>query len=334
MDDYKRRARLALSFAQRRRLQARSQTDVDQLLTHFMNVKYRDGEHSSYGGKPLAGWMAVCPECGKCGNFKLPRAGRALKGWRRLVPGRCRKPCPFPLVAALVVALIHLNELEVGLWVIVAFGFYLGPCECLRIQAEDLIAPVTGVSSHWGLLVAPEERGVATKVGAFDVSLLWDAPYLSFMNGVFQVLRSRPEGQPLWALDYPRVLEAFKRASMLIGADVVPCHMRHSGPSWERLKGVGALQQIQKRGRWASVKSLVRHEKHGRLATQMAEHSAAKQRWLLACERRVGEYVLGSRVADWPPPQRRRACFWTCSPAAGAWPGPSARRASRPSSGI
>ncbi|CAK0839797.1 unnamed protein product [Prorocentrum cordatum] len=243
MDDNKRRMRLALSFAQRRRFQARSQTDV----------------HSSYGVKLLAGWMDVYPEYGKYGKFKLPRA---------------------------------------GLWVIVACGFYFRPCECLGIQAEDLVAPVTGVSSHWGLLVAPEERGVATKVGAFDDNLLWDAPCLSFMNDVFQVLRSRPEGQPLCALDYPRVLKAFKRAFKLIGADAVPYHMRHSGPSWKRLKEMGALQQIQKRGRWASVKSLVRHEKHGRLAMQMAEHSAAKQRWLLACERRVGECVLGSRVAD------------------------------------
>ena len=62
------------------------------------------------------------------------------------------------------------------------------------------------------------------------------------------------------------------------------------------------MQQIQKRGRWASTQSLVRYEKHGRLAIQMSEHSEVKQRWLLGCERHVGEYVLGSKVVDWPPP--------------------------------
>ena len=109
MDDYRRRVKLALSFAKRRRLPARSGTDVDQLLTHFMNVKYRDGEHSSYGVKLLAAWMAIYPEFGKYGATHLPRTGRALKGWRRLVPGRTRKPYPSPIVAALVTALIHLG---------------------------------------------------------------------------------------------------------------------------------------------------------------------------------------------------------------------------------
>ena len=199
--------------------------------------------------------------------------------------------------------MIHMDELEVGLWVLVAFGFYLRPCECLRLQPEDLIKPVVGISNHWGLVIAPEERGVATKVGTYDDTLLWDAPYLSFMNGVFQVLHSRPHGQPLWALDYPHVLKSLREASKLLKVDIVPYHMRHSGPSWERLKGVRTLQQVQKRGRWASTKSLVRYEKHGRLAMQMGEHSDAMQRWLRACEQHVAEYVLGSKAVDWPPPQ-------------------------------
>ena len=37
------------------------------------------------------------------------------------------------------------------------------------------------------------------------------------MNGVFQVLRGRPQGAPLWALDYPHVLRALQQASKLIG---------------------------------------------------------------------------------------------------------------------
>eukprot|EP00959_Pyramimonas_sp_CCMP1952_P143361 3001359-Pyramimonas_sp.AAC.1 len=61
-----------------------------------MNTRYRDGEHSSHGVKLLAAWMAIYSEYCKNGVMKHPRSGRALKGWKRMVPGRTRKPCPFP----------------------------------------------------------------------------------------------------------------------------------------------------------------------------------------------------------------------------------------------
>ncbi|CAK0856481.1 unnamed protein product, partial [Prorocentrum cordatum] len=122
---------------------------------------------------------------------------------------------------------------------------YLMNPRCRDGEPEGPIAPVAGVTDCWGRPVASEERGVLTKVGAFNDALLWGAPYTLFMRGVFSVLHNKPHGRPMRLLDHPHMLKS--------------------------------MQQIQERRRRATAKCLIRYEEHVRLAMRRAEHSEARQ---------------------------------------------------------
>ena len=47
-----------------------------------------------------------------------------------------------------------------------------------------------------------------------------------------------------------------------------------------------------KRGRWRSMKSLARYERHARLAATLHELPAATQRYAQVCERRLEDIIL------------------------------------------
>eukprot|EP00959_Pyramimonas_sp_CCMP1952_P156896 3280993-Pyramimonas_sp.AAC.1 len=121
------------------------------------------------------------------------------------------------------------------------------------------------------------------------------------MNGPFEMLRRQDHGGPLWALECPRVLRVQRLAPKLIGVEVMPRRAGNSGPSWDMLRGVRTPRHIQKEGRQVSTKSLVRYEKHRRLATQLSEPSKARWAHFGGCEARVGECALGSRSVEWTP---------------------------------
>eukprot|EP00974_Lingulodinium_polyedra_P098559 9552518-Lingulodinium_polyedra.AAC.1 len=54
--------------------------------------------------------LHVVPELGKRGSSALPRAWRALKGWRRRCPGFSRRPVPFAVWAAVCHSLLAARE--------------------------------------------------------------------------------------------------------------------------------------------------------------------------------------------------------------------------------
>eukprot|EP00974_Lingulodinium_polyedra_P042505 4080718-Lingulodinium_polyedra.AAC.1 len=54
------------------------------------------------------------PGSGRCGRGVLPRAGRALQGWRRGGPARSRLPLPWEVVALLALTLVQLGGARHG----------------------------------------------------------------------------------------------------------------------------------------------------------------------------------------------------------------------------
>ena len=65
---------------------------VDESLTRLMTELYMLGHQSSEGDQLLAALLHFAPEWGKFGSCSIPRAWRALRGWRRRCPSRSRRP--------------------------------------------------------------------------------------------------------------------------------------------------------------------------------------------------------------------------------------------------
>ena len=68
----------------------------------------------------------------------------------------------------------------------------------------------------------------------------------------------------LWSFSYPEVAKIFSTAASSLGVPFTPYMLRHSGPSWDRLQNLRTLAEVQKRGMWQSMRSIIRYEQAAR----------------------------------------------------------------------
>ena len=99
-----------MTFARPRGLNLDHAEKVDALLVEFMNLQFLSGHQAYKGDRLIASWMHHRVMFSKVGAKRIPRALRALKGWRRLCPGRSRTPYPLAVwcgMAALMKEMGH-----------------------------------------------------------------------------------------------------------------------------------------------------------------------------------------------------------------------------------
>ena len=80
-----------------------------------------------------------------------------------------------------------------------------------------------------------------------------------------------------------------------------PYMLRHSGPSWDRLKGRRTLAEIQKRGLWASHRSVSRYEQAARIASEYQKIQQAMRLWMEDVTRKLEQYVLEGETVPGVP---------------------------------
>ena len=90
--------------------------------------------------------------------------------------------------------------------------------------------------------------------------------------------------QRFFQTDYHFLPEILPRAANNIGIETVPHQMKHSHASLDLVHNVRTLTACQKRCRWASLNSLKRNEKHGRL-NRLVESPLASDTNVLPCVR-------------------------------------------------
>ena len=264
----------------------RTVVQLDLLLVTYFTDLFAEGYESNIGAGTLAG---ICHYRGVVlGNCvgPLPRAARALRGWRQLLPPQMRLPFPLPALGAVVAVLIEAGLAEMGIFLALPCVAYLRPSECWRLTAASLVPPVSASLPHWGLIVHDAYLGVPGKTGIMDESVQLDQS--DWLIDPLRALASlRHPSESLWTFALPALRENFYRACLALRIEFLHPHlycMRHGGASFDLLAQKRPLASIKARGRWACDASLTRYAK----ATQMQRLTARLPKDVTA----YGEYAL------------------------------------------
>jgi hypothetical protein len=247
---------------------------LDAPIADYMMAEYLKGESADVGSTLLAAMAFFYPDLDAVhGSIKLPLARQALKGWRRLCPAVSRLAWPEELVFLIALEILCLptsvlpqaTRMQMCLATIFAMGCYWRPSETLGLRVCDCIATVVGAPSHeaWSFRLHPFERGVCSKTREFDDSVMVDLPpFKEFTKWLPKLIAGRDPMAPLfdftagmWGQMVTRVL-----ANLQIDRKFVLYLLRHSGASNDAFHKRRTIQEIKRRGRWLSDRSVRRYE--------------------------------------------------------------------------
>jgi hypothetical protein len=225
------------------------QPGLDERLPIYLQTLYFSGESPSRGEKLMAGLMYCHPEFSRFGGSRLPRSWKALRGWRRLCPGRSRAPEPRCFWAAVACHLAGRGLGQMGIFVLMAVSTYLRPGEMLSLKRGSVLPPAAGITRSYAVLVHPMEDGTRSKTGERDVSIMLDSKWLKWLDPALETLRAGDPELALWDFDYHLFTREFKKSvTALQSPHVVPYQMRHSGASCDRASRERSQEEVIKRG--------------------------------------------------------------------------------------
>jgi len=253
--------------------------NLDALVARWMEADFLDGQQSARGNKMIAAVRFAFPAARRGGQLSLPRAAKALKGWRLRAPTRTRLPLPWEVVALIAARLWEKGLPWMSFLTVLAFHCYLRPSEAHRLEVQDFVAPL-GVGSHkrWCLVLFRFEGGLSSKTNEFDETVRMDLAEFSFLEaGLATITRRSPMSAKAFVFTQIEFAKNFGAAAANCEVEVLkpePYQLRHSGPSYDRALGKRTLAEIKLRGRWKSDSSVRRYEKAGRVTQQLHRLSA------------------------------------------------------------
>ncbi|CAK0823925.1 unnamed protein product, partial [Prorocentrum cordatum] len=276
-------------------MKSRGDSVVDSALVSYLNGLYQAGTHLSWAEKLMAGVLHFNPDFSRYGARRLPRGWRCLRAWRRLEPPRTRKPWALALWCAMAWRMKARGSLQMAAFTLIAVSVYARPSSLLLLKPACLVPPAAGVCEFWTLRLFPEEEDLRDKTGLGDVSLELDSPWILFLDPVLRQMKKEGHPECLWNFTYPEYCKMFSLClqDLQVKAKVVPYQMRHSGASIDMARRRRRLADVQKRGQWKTNRSVVRYEKHARLAATWATLSSAQQNVFLVCEAQLADIILG-----------------------------------------
>ena len=281
---------------------------LDLLLLEYLEHLYFLGFNHSQGDYLLS---ALRYHDGGLNNRKLPRAHRAMQGFQRLAPGSSRAPLPYVAALAMAGCALASGCWEFALMLLLQFCCYLRPAELLSLTACQVIDPVRGSqTSHWALLLAPQEEKRSSKTNAFDESVLidWlDLPALG--RGLAWARRGKTARMSMWPYNQQQYNALFVRFAEMSGVSCLAPHpysLRHGGASFDALHKRRTLGEIRLRGRWRTDSSVARYNKHARVLKEVERLPLSTRVYGEQIGRRINEYLDRVIVAPTPPLLQQR----------------------------
>ena len=105
---------------------------VDRAITAYLNKLCHQGFPAWRGEKLMAGILFYESRFSRLGVAALPRAWRALRGWKRLCPGYSRRPLPLMFWAGLACTLAKQGQVCMGIMTLMMVSSYMRPGEAVR----------------------------------------------------------------------------------------------------------------------------------------------------------------------------------------------------------
>jgi len=149
----------------------------------------------------------------------------------------------------------------------------------------------------WAVILHPLERGVPSKTGVFDETLLIDdVAHYPWLPLLLSKLRNRSGvTQRIFNLSYQEWSDAYRRAGIkaklkTLGPPVLH-QQRHGGASTDLANGTRDPSGVKKRGRWKCDSSMNRYLRGGRIQQVLGSLSQA-----LLARARAAEETIGGRL--------------------------------------
>jgi len=278
-------------------------TVVDDSVAKCLNTLYNKGLPANRGEQLVAGLEFLAPEFGRHGNRKLPRTRRCLRGWRRKIPPRSRRPLAWPIWCGIIWELIRDHHWLMAVYVLMMVVTYMRPSEPLVLLKEDLLPPRPGLSRSWIALVFRQERRERSKVYADDESVDMLNEIAPWFDTIVAALHSGNPKAPVFPFTYPQFLMKWKVAIAKLGISAVPYQARHSGASIDTALRYRTREAVKARGRWKSDASVNRYQSRARLGDVFDKMEPACQEFCQRTERLLeGLFAGTARVEDLPSP--------------------------------
>ena len=219
---------------------------------------------------------------------QLPRAQRALQGFRRLDPESMRDPVPWDAVLLVAARLcqnpVTAHDVIVGVAMLFNFDSYARPGSLLQLRVDSLVPPVKGVGTDapkWALIFFPSTENQRSKTFTQDDTVIVGVqPERAFLNNVLSSwVRKLLKHSRLFPISHAFYAKRIRETSVLLGLSYlhfVPHMLRHGGASLDALNGID-LRDIQRRGQWITRESVNRYSKHGRYLRQLQRMTFASR---------------------------------------------------------
>ncbi|CAK0892102.1 unnamed protein product, partial [Prorocentrum cordatum] len=258
-------------WAKQKRLNLRPPNQLDGALYILKAELFLSGQEASVGERLLAGVLRALLESGKVGQLSLPCAWGGMRGWRRLCPGRSRHPPPLCVWGAVCHWPSERGKRRCAAAILWGLLCYLRPSELPGVKGGHFVPPVGGVSRHWSRLLAPEELGIPTKVGALNDGLQLDTRGPKWPCVVWRELSATPATKRACPFSYQDLLADVQTVSATRGWRLVPYQHRHDKASHDRLRQLRGLPEVMMRGQGRKFKSVARCEKHARVRPEFGQ---------------------------------------------------------------
>lgn len=273
---------------------------LDLKIADYLDALLLKGAQRTEAEYAVSAVRAMLPQYSGRSGVGLPRAERALKGFRRLRPSKSRYPMPWPLTAATIMALWALNQSQMALMVLLLHVCYLRPGEARQLRVEDLLAP--GVQSKaWAVVIAPQSRGEVSKTLTSDDTIFIDWP--SWVGALLSELKQGRQGHEFLFPGPPTSMrQEWSKIQEALGVpNACLYQLRHGGASSDVLYRRRPMLEVMARGRWSSQATLKRYCKAGKLEYLLGRLTDANRRYAMWCDRNLEAVLAGGRPARLPP---------------------------------